>query len=84
VTLLLPIRSLFIDHLYAPVQSQIKSGPYLCPGSGVSRVFECVLVGVNSHALVRRERRRGCDVAGGGKEGKCYVKRKREKLKKER
>jgi len=70
VTLLLPIGSLFIDHLYAPVQSQIKSGPYLCPGSGASRVFERMLVALNRHALVRSERRRGWNVTGGRKEGR--------------
>jgi len=46
-----------------------------------------MLVALNRHALVRSERRRGWNVTGGGKEGrkegKCYVKRKREKLQKE-
>lgn len=71
MTSLLPIGSLFIDHLYAPVQSQIKSGPYLCPGSGASRVFERTLVALSRrNALVRSEKMRGWDVAGGWKEGR--------------
>jgi hypothetical protein len=50
MTLLLPIGSCFIDHLYAPVQSQIQDGPlYL---SVWSECLQCV-----DYSVVLRNRR---------------------------
>ena len=75
MTLLLPIGSLFIDHLYASVQSQIKSGPYLCPGSSASSVFKCILVTLYSRALVMSDKRRVWNWLGEGRKMLCTEKK---------